>query len=238
MLNRLVRPHLVNKHALFIGAARSMSIHRHTNINIEKFKNKQAALDTRYFNEDEQLEETPRGIAENTLINVNLIVERIPVVPAPLKDWEVEYREYSALQLYEKGTHFPDAFQKLVNSKQGVRLLEDAVEKTVTKDDEINDHRSMHRCLNEPVYLLFKIEEGQGKKKKGVWQFPRGEWREGETVRQTAERTIFYFAGEGLEYHMLGNAPIAYHNSEMTAEQKKSYPQATQLKVCIYDLIR
>lgn len=231
MLGRLIKTQLAAGKSLMKMSSANIS---YGSINIANFINKKAASDPRYYSEeDASANEIPRGITEDTLLNVNLIVERIPVVPSMPKDWELEYSEYTKLKLYEQGTHFPDDFQKLINSKIGIRDIELGIEHVITKDDEANNLRSMHRCLNEPVYLLFKVEETDGKKTKTVWQFPRGEWRADETVRQTAERTIFYYAGEGLQYHMLGNAPIAYHSNEVPASLKKQFPTAKEVKVSI-----
>lgn len=100
----------------------------------------------------------------------------------------------------------------------------------VTQDDKLNNRRSLYRKLEDPLFFICKVQQDFDEKlPKEIWMFPTTQVREGETVRTSAERTLFYHAGD-LEYYTLGNAPILYHPVRHSNMLKKEYPEAKQVK--------
>ena len=83
---------------------------------------------------------------------------------------------------------------------------------TRSKADEENDLRSMQRELSRPLRLVVELKwptsEGDDTWK---WDLPTTKWREGETMRETAERALRENCGDGLKVQVLGNAPFAMY---------------------------
>nr|KAF6411028.1 mitochondrial ribosomal protein L46 [Rousettus aegyptiacus] len=67
--------------------------------------------------------------------------------------------------------------QKFLQFKPGARI---------TEADKKNDRTSLHRKLDRNLVLLVKEKLGD----EDVWMLPQAEWRPGETLRGTAERTL------------------------------------------------
>lgn len=58
--------------------------------------------------------------------------------------------------------------------------------------DVKNDRSSLHRKLDRNLILLVKEKLGD----QDIWMLPQAEWQPGETLRQTAERTLATLSGE------------------------------------------
>jgi len=100
----------------------------------------------------------------------------------------------------------------------------------ITADDKANNRRSLYRALEDPVYLICKVKQDFDEKLPAeIWMFPTTQVREGEDVRSSAERTLFYHAGD-LQFYTLGNAPILSHNVRHSDVLKKEYPGAKNVK--------
>ncbi|XP_072806852.1 large ribosomal subunit protein mL46 isoform X2 [Vicugna pacos] len=67
--------------------------------------------------------------------------------------------------------------QKFLQFKPGARI---------TEADEKNDQTSLHRKLDRNLILLIKEKLGD----QDLWMLPQAEWQPGETLRQTAERSL------------------------------------------------
>jgi large subunit ribosomal protein L46 len=86
--------------------------------------------------------------------------------------------------------------------------------------DKNNDRRSLERALNQSLFLLVK----RGREDFS-WQFPQGQWKEGENMRQVAERVIERTIGPHKNY-FVGNAPIGVHcykYPEELQQKRKQY---------------
>ena len=105
-----------------------------------------------------------------------------------------------------------------------IRLAEDLLEEwkkdaeqfepapTRTKADEENDLRSPQRELSRPLRLVVEMKWPRGEGDvEWVWDLPTTKWREGETLRETAERALREICGDGLKVQVLGNAPFAMY---------------------------
>ncbi|CAL1541776.1 unnamed protein product [Lymnaea stagnalis] len=74
-----------------------------------------------------------------------------------------------------------------------------------TEADYKNDRHSLERKLDKSLYLLVK----QNIEGKDHWILPQTTWRNGETMRQTAERALSSICGD-VKVTFLGNAPCAF----------------------------
>lgn len=88
--------------------------------------------------------------------------------------------------------------QKFLQFKPGARI---------TEADKKNDRTSLHRKLDRNLVLLVKEKLGD----EDVWMLPQAEWRPGETLRGTAERTLATLSENNMEAKFLGNAPCGHY---------------------------
>ncbi|XP_047623457.1 39S ribosomal protein L46, mitochondrial isoform X4 [Phacochoerus africanus] len=72
--------------------------------------------------------------------------------------------------------------QKFLHFKLGARL---------TEADEKDDRTSLHRKLDRNLILLVREKLGD----QDIWMLPQSDWQPGETLRQTAERTLATLSG-------------------------------------------
>ncbi|XP_010619340.1 39S ribosomal protein L46, mitochondrial isoform X2 [Fukomys damarensis] len=80
--------------------------------------------------------------------------------------------------------------------------------------DKTNDRTSLHRKLDRNLVLLVREKLGD----EDVWLLPQTEWQPGETLRDTAERTLGALSENNMEAKFLGNAPCGHY--------KFKFPQA------------
>ncbi|XP_055517521.1 39S ribosomal protein L46, mitochondrial [Leucoraja erinacea] len=114
-----------------------------------------------------------------------------------------------------------DAGQDIVTSQdledvweQKLRQFKPAAR--VQEADKRNDRSTLNRRLDEKLLLLVKEKVGDEE----IWLLPQSYWTPGETMRQTAERTLSTLAGNELQAVFMGNAP--------TGVYKYKYPRAIQ----------
>lgn len=176
-----------------------------------------------------------RCISSSKAVRQNLLytavcVERSPVITAPKKQLEQDWTELMH-QIEMENSLFCDhelhlkkdklAQQKLKPDEEDLSATEaqTALDKEdawdiefkefttvsrTTKADEMNDTKSTERCLDQSLYLLVKQKiEGNDH-----WVFPQAAWKEGETMRQTAEKALTSVCGK-VEASVQGNAPCA-----------------------------
>ncbi|XP_041031010.1 39S ribosomal protein L46, mitochondrial isoform X2 [Carcharodon carcharias] len=89
--------------------------------------------------------------------------------------------------------------------EQKLRLFKAA--DRVQEADKKNDKSTLNRRLDEKLILLVKEKVGD----EGIWLLPQSEWKPGETMRQTAERTLSTLSGNELQAIFLGNAPAGFY---------------------------
>uniref|UniRef100_A0A0A9XFT3 39S ribosomal protein L46, mitochondrial n=1 Tax=Lygus hesperus TaxID=30085 RepID=A0A0A9XFT3_LYGHE len=106
------------------------------------------------------------------------------------------------------------------------------LEEHTTEDDRKDDLQSIYRHVREPMYLLFqtKVTNPETGAEEIECRFPYGDWREKETLRDVVNRVLFYYCGNNFTYHLLGNAPVAYHPTPMDKHVAQEYPQATEYR--------
>ncbi|OXA56287.1 39S ribosomal protein L46, mitochondrial [Folsomia candida] len=75
-----------------------------------------------------------------------------------------------------------------------------------TDADKNNDQKSLQRALDSHLLLLIEQKLGNDYK----WICPQGIWRDGETMRQTADRVLKEVCPE-IKAKVLGNAPWGFY---------------------------
>ncbi|EGI68670.1 PREDICTED: 39S ribosomal protein L46, mitochondrial [Acromyrmex echinatior] len=78
---------------------------------------------------------------------------------------------------------------------------------TITKFDEQNVMSTLKRKLNKNLLLLVQQKVGNSH----YWIPPQGIRKEGETMRQTAERVLQDACGANIKVKFYGNAPIGFY---------------------------
>ncbi|XP_077987130.1 large ribosomal subunit protein mL46-like [Glandiceps talaboti] len=87
----------------------------------------------------------------------------------------------------------------------------------VTEADQKNDTKSLERKLAEKLYLLVKCKVGSD----SVWMMPQGQWQDGESMRQTAERVLSDYFGSSIKAKIFGNAPHGFHKYKFPNESSE-----------------
>lgn len=81
-------------------------------------------------------------------------------------------------------------------------------------EDLKGDRKSTNRKLDR--HLLFVVQEKVGDKK--FWRLPQSSWKNGETLRQTAERALKdHVKTPDTSVRILGNAPWGVHTVKYPA---------------------
>lgn len=189
---------------------------------------------------------TSTGVKEKWDLYAGVLIERHPIVSKTLTPLEKQYQTYLSqiefenslksnfeirneqelkhAELLKKGKIEVDLDDTA--SKQTAQDLKDAYTEELNKfqlaprttdDDKKKNLQSTNRSLEEVLYLL--IEQKLGEKSHLI--LPQDVWKEGETLRQTAERVVKEKCGESLDVMFLGNAPCGFFKYKYPAAQRK-----------------
>lgn len=93
-----------------------------------------------------------------------------------------------------------------------------------------SDIKSLDRKLDR--HLLYLVKDNVGKN--NLWMLPQGIRKDGETLRETAERVLRESCGENLKAAILGNAPWGFYKFTYP---KKANKDAVGAKVFFFKAI-
>ena len=86
-----------------------------------------------------------------------------------------------------------------------------------TKEDEINDLKSLNRALDKSLFLIIQDKDNND----DSWTLPKMINSNGESLRETAEKALQTFCGENFKAQVIGNAPFIYYNLKYSPENQE-----------------
>ncbi|KAG6445424.1 39S ribosomal protein L46, mitochondrial [Manduca sexta] len=175
-------------------------------------------------------------------IVTGVCVERLPVVTPPLNEIQKKYKDMlykieieKSLKSDHELRHENDKVQAELLKNESADIDFDAVSKITAQDfedacneeytqfkfasietdaDRKGDKTSIERCLQRHLVLVTQLKLGKDLKE----LLPQGPWKEGETLRQTAERIIKEKCGPELQVQFLSNAPCGFYKYKYPSE--------------------
>uniref|UniRef100_A0A182WID6 Large ribosomal subunit protein mL46 n=1 Tax=Anopheles minimus TaxID=112268 RepID=A0A182WID6_9DIPT len=183
-----------------------------------------------------------------------VLVERLPIVTKTLEPLEAKFKQMLDQIELEKSLKSNHELRKETEKqqlellkagkidldsealKQTAQDLEDAYNEEyarfkaaprVTEADQKNDIQSLDRKLEETLVLLVEQKLGT----KSHYLLPQGLHRKGESMRQTAERTLKEHCGDHLQVTFYGNAPVGFYKYKYPVDARTG---ATGAKVFFF----
>lgn len=165
---------------------------------------------------------------------LNLIVSFVSIIQDHLNQIEFEKSYKSDFEIRDENdkllkqlTHQKGNFDEIDAAlQQTAQDMKDAwkdelhtfqLSSRITEADRKSDVKSTNRKLEETLILL--VEQMVGDKK--LMLLPQGKRRDGETMRQTAERVLKENCGDGIEVLFYGNAPCGFYKWKYPNNQRK-----------------
>lgn len=152
----------------------------------------------------------------------SILLERLPVVAPPRPQWFLDYEEWQ-MKDREQGEDYKFYTGEFERLRTGgdVQLVGDMEGDPTTHKDTIEaaengDITSPWRRLDTRIFFLCKLRQGNtGADGAQEWTFPAVQHRDGETIRQTAERALEATVDtERVKVYVLGNQPACHFETD------------------------
>ncbi|XP_026315672.1 39S ribosomal protein L46, mitochondrial [Hyposmocoma kahamanoa] len=185
-----------------------------------------------------------RGVSTTSSWDIvtGVCIERLPVVTPPLNDIQKKYKDMLATMEIEKSLKSAHELRREQDKIQAELLKNDSIEvdmevvskntaqdfedasneefaqfqfaSITTEADKKGDKSSTDRFLQRHLVLVMPHKLGKDIKT----LLPQGLWKEGETLRQTAERIVKEQCGSELKVQFLSNAPCGFYKYKYPCE--------------------
>jgi hypothetical protein len=86
----------------------------------------------------------------------------------------------------------------------------------ITEADKANDRKSLYRKLDKKLFLIVKRQRDQH-----TWQFPQGDWVQGEMIRESGQRQFIEKFSKDLDVYFAGNCPAGVYGYEFPRDVQK-----------------
>ncbi|XP_072938652.1 large ribosomal subunit protein mL46 [Epargyreus clarus] len=175
-------------------------------------------------------------------IVTGVCVERLPVVTPPLNEMQKKYKDMlwqieveKSLKSDHELRRESDKAQAELLKKEMIDVDIDTVSKITAQDfedaaadelakfkfadiitdaDKKGDKTTPERCLQRHLVLTTELKIGNDLKT----LLPQGLWKEGETLRQSAERIVSEQCGPEFKVQFLSNAPSGFYKYKYPTE--------------------
>lgn len=149
------------------------------------------------------------------------MMQQIELEKSLLSDHELQLLE-DAERMSRKQSEDYDSDEEESHGDQEIMLaqdLEDTWEQKMksfqpaprVRAEVDNDPTCAERCLSDSLVLLAEQQVGGEK----LWLLPQAPWKEGETLRETAERALASLPAAGFKATFLGNAPCGVYKYKL-----------------------
>ncbi|XP_041377704.1 39S ribosomal protein L46, mitochondrial-like [Gigantopelta aegis] len=171
------------------------------------------------------LERHPVITSEKTELEQKMskLMERMELEYSLLSDHELRHKEDLLLAQKRKQEDYEET--EIDASRLTALDLEDKWEAELknftpasrnTDADKSDDRTSVQRKLDRKLILIVKQQLGD----QSHWVFPQGLWKDGESMRQTAERVLQDCSDGKLDARFEGNAPCGLHKYKFKRESE------------------
>jgi len=159
------------------------------------------------------LEEQAKAMGLDWRIVASSILHRYPVITPDVEEWEREMWELQHKISLKKrewfmsqtaGTESQLISEDNPEPEDILRSMPFKPASRITDADISNDHRSINRKLPRSLFLMVKRNRNDHS-----WQFPQGQLREEENLRQGAERVMDRAVGS-IRRYFISNSPVGH----------------------------
>lgn len=143
----------------------------------------------------------------------SILLERLPIVAPPLPKWYLDYEEWKFKDEEPYFRQYTGEFEQLRSAGEP-ELDPDLMGDPDKHQEEIEavengDITSPWRRLDAKLLFLCKLRDRE------EWTFPDVEHKEGETLRQTAERAVSTMINTSkVQVFMVGNQPACHWETD------------------------
>lgn len=159
------------------------------------------------------LEEQAKAMGLEWRIVASSILHRYPVITPDTEEWEkamwevqhkIDLKKREWFMSQTAGTDNQLLSEDIPEPEDIAASMPFKPASRITEADLSNDHRSLNRKLPRSLFLMVKRNRNNHS-----WQFPQGQLRGEENLRQSAERIIDRAVGK-IRRYFISNAPVGH----------------------------